>query len=535
MKITTTKAPGGGFVTLLLEHGADSFSINYTTFARTTINDHDKLFSITNSILGKLSEEAQGLVFDIYREVDAIASQQSMDLGLLIERVASLTNDLYSILKLTSVNADGELSLSPSLLFRSEFYIPDSLQTEYTGNHKRETTYLRDDYIGLCGLSEAMRFALPIWISFMRARQDEVGTEFKEHIAASLIYGTDVYKTAQSNRLATYIDAIIGPTRLPLAAIHAGLADSESGEYMTALALIRKISIGETQIKDVDLICNVSNYARKLLSQLAKRFDSSGRVVETPQPSETSGDDNTSTAESPRLKEKLPISRFEEMKAFIRKYPERIVEMITGRCPPKTLLASVRAAVNRLDSDAVSHPARLRVMLMVVRRSLIPATLSENLDTEYRRKLLTIAAVAVHLNEEYLIYHLLTAHLKLNDNMALMGGQLNSAISVNSLLELNKLYYMDDPDKSNAQTRRANLAHQAIVKILDELSDYDMEANLPAAYSQAGETIERSAPYGEALVKVMIDYDYKDPYAQEDKLASLASQALTKLKNQPTH
>lgn len=527
MKITTSKASGGGFTALTLEHNGDVQVLTYPTFSRTTIVDHDKMFSITNDIFSKLSDAEATKVFDIYCEVNNIANERSIELSVVIEQIAKLTNELYSILALTDVDADGELAFRRSLMFRREYYIPEQLKTEYEPTHKRELTYLRNDYIGLCALAEATRFALPIWMAFMRSRQDEIGTEFKEYHATSLIYGTDIYRAVQTSRLGIYVDAIINDARLPLAAIHAGLADSEAGDFMTALALIRKIAIGETQVESVDLICNVSNYVRKLLMQLSKRFGASSRVVETPQQSENTGDDNTSTAENPRLKEKLPLSRYEEAKAFIRKYPDRIVTTITGKTQVVTILNACRVAVNRLSKQEINNPARLSIIFTVLRRAKIPPSMCEVLDSEYRAKLMAIAAASLMVNQDYLTYHLLMAKMVESEESLMMGGQLNSAVSSETLLKLNALYYMDEPEKTNAAIRRANLAHTAIQKIIDDLSGYDLEYNWPTGYTVPEDIGDA---YGESLAKVIIEYDYEDPYTAENKTESLAKQALASLR-----
>ena len=528
MQITTTKSTGGGFVSLVLTHGDEHLGLMNTTFARTTISDHDKLFSITNSILAKLSEEKQERIFEIYEEVSEITTRVSLDLTKMIELLAGLTNELYALLDLTEVNVDGEISLKSSLLSRNEYHIPDTLKSTYNENHKRELTYLRDDYIGLCALAEALRFALPIWIPFMRYRQEEIGTAFKEFTAAGLIYGADIYKTLQVNRLITYVDAIISNVRLPLAAIHAGLSDTESGEFMTALAVIRKIAIGETQIPTVDLICNVSNYTRKSLTQLPKRFDSTNRVIESPSPSDKSGDDNTSKAENPRLKERLPLSRYEETKYFIRSSPMEIIETITGKRPTAKLYRECQVAVNKLERWEVNLLSRLKIVASVIRKSKIAPNMLDVLDHKYRVRLTVIAAVSLTMGDNIPTLNLLLSKLSEAGESLMMGNSLNSAVSNNTLLALNAMYYMDEPELVNAAARRVNLAHTAIQSILDELSDYDMEANLPRTFDTVG-PIDRNDRYGEDLALVLMNYDFDDPYSDKNKLAQLASKALEQL------
>lgn len=533
MKITTERAPGGGFVMVTISHGGQRQTLLNATFARTTISDHDKLFSITNAILAKLSEADQQKVFDIYCEVKNLTDQPGMDLAQLIQSVSGLTNELYRILDLTEINADGQRSLKMSLLLRKEYYIPDTLQTEYSDNHKKELTYLRNDYIGLCGLAEALRFAIPIWLPFMRSRQEEIGTAFKEFTAVGVIYGTDVYKTIQIEILNTYIEAIIGNTRLPLAAIYAGLSDSESTEYLAALAIIRKVAIGETQTPTVDLICNVSNHARKLLKQISKKLDSTSRVIETPKPNDGAGDDNTSTAENRRLKEKLPLSRYEETKSFISRHPEVLYSRITGKRLSQRLFTECTSVINRLSKEEINHPSRLKIMLAIVRRGQIPPNMIDVLDHSYRKKLMVIATAVLVDDKNVNVLNLLTAKLTPAGSSLIMGNQLNSAISTDTLLRLNKLYYLDSPELTNAHMRRTNLAHKAILQILDDLADYDMETQRIQRIGEAGILVSRNEPYGEDLANIIIDYDFNSPYTKESQLDKVATAALNSLKNKP--
>lgn len=530
MQMTTEKTSGGGFVTITLEHLGRKIRLTNSTFARTTINDHDKLFSITNEIFSKLSDEKQQHVFDIYGEVKNLTDQPDIDMYVLLDRVAVLANDLYRTLDLTEINVDGERSLRIGLLLRKEYHIPDTLHTEYSDEHKEELTYLRDDYIGLCGLAEATRFALPIWLPFMRSRQEDLGTAFKEFCAAGLIYGTDIYKTVQMKTLNDYGAAIIGNTTLPLAAKHAGLSDSEAPEYATALALIRKVSIGETQIPTVDLICNVSNHERTLLKQMSKKFDPNSRVIETPKPNEGSGDDNTSTAENRRLKEKLPLSRYEETKSFLTRHPQLVVQRITGKTPSQRLLQECTSTVNKLTRHDINHPSRLKIVLTIVRRAHIPPNMIEVLDHDHRKALTAIAATVLVMDGNVTALNLITSHMTPASSSLMMGNQLNSGISTDTLLRLNKLYYLDEPEAVNAEARRKNLAHKAIVEILDGLSDFDMEVNVPKRVGESGQLVERHESYGEVLANLIIDYDFANPYTSESSVDKLAAEALASLK-----
>lgn len=531
MQITTTKSPGGGFITLELVDGSRTLNLTNTTFARTTISDHEKLFSITNSILAKLSSEKQSRIFDIYEEINDVASRVKLELTDTVSMIAKLANELYSILDLTRSNQDGELSLNLELMSRPEYHIPPTLVNEYGETHKRELTYLRDDYIGLCALAEAMRFALPIWLTFMIYRQNEIGTAFKEYEATGLIYGADVFKTTQITRLNQYVEAIIGDQRLPLAAIHAGLSDSEAPDFMAALALIRKIAIGETQVPTVDLICNVSNYTRKTWTGLAKRFDSTSRVIE-PKPMGDGGDDNTSKVEEGRTKERLPLSRYEETKYLIRTKMFELVELITGHRPTQKHMADCTRAVKALSREEINNRDRLLIMLMVIRRTKIAPNLLDVLDTEYRTKLLIIATASLSMGEYLPALNLLISRYELSGESLMMGGSFNSAISTDTLLKLNTMYYIDEPELTNAAARRANLAHAAITKILTELSEYDLTYNLPRFLEDPNLTglVDRNDAYGESLSKVMMDFDYADPYTDKNQLDKLAETALSRFK-----
>lgn len=531
MMISTERASGGGFTTLTVSHKGERVLCTNSTFARTTIHDHKKLFEITNDILSKLSESDQDKVFAIYSEVNTLTGQRDIELTRLIELISGYANKLYALLNLTEMNADGELSLKLNLCLRREYHVPDTLQTTYNETHQRDQTYLRDDYLGLCALAEATRFALPIWLPFMRNRHDEMGTAFKEFNAAGLIYGTDVYKSKQVNTLIRYAEAIIGNTEMPLAARHAGLSSSEAPEYITALALIRKVSIGETQIPAVDLICNVSNHERTLLKQLGKKFETNGRVIETPKPNEGNGDDNTSTAENKRLKEKLPLSRYEETKAFIRRHPEIMVTRVIGSTVSQRLMQECAAAVNRLSKSEINHMSRIKIILAVVRRAGIPPNMIDVLDHEHRKMLMVITAAILVATEKLNVLNLLLAKLTPSEeNSIMMGGQLNSAISNDTLLRLNQLYYLDEPEAVNAKARKNNLAHVAIIKIIDDLSQYELEVNIPKRLGESGDPVDLSRPYGEELAEVIYEFDFTNPYTKESKIDNLAAAALEKVK-----
>jgi hypothetical protein len=109
----------------------------------------------------------------------------------------------------------------------------------------REKTYTREDYIDLMGLALALRPMLPIWGEFLLIAKKEIGTNFKEDYAFSLLNQTRIPTCTAVEKIMTYAEQQIPSDRALAAEAAGGIGGDDYIRWLMKLLVVNRISSGD--------------------------------------------------------------------------------------------------------------------------------------------------------------------------------------------------------------------------------------------------------------------------------------------------
>lgn len=282
--------------TLVIEHLGEELRWKAANYPQPAFSDIGGLFRDINGYWDSLPTARQQGIFDTYKEIHTTLNEVFAT-NRLITRLQTLCDNLYQLMPIEEIYY--------WLYNRSGVVFPASLCDRYEENHKKEKTYLRDEYGGLAMLSIALRAMTPVWLEFLQ--KVTANEERKEVIACCLIARTKLYNSDEMSKLRTLITALASDKQIPMAALISGIGSEDLADWLFAKAVVRRITIGELSQTDtaVNIVSSVHKYVTSCIDQLERQCG--GRVHNKYGQSDKDGntEDNSSNVEAIKPKQEV--------------------------------------------------------------------------------------------------------------------------------------------------------------------------------------------------------------------------------------
>ena len=299
----------------------------------------ERLFDELNQfIIQKLSFEERARLFQIYKDIQPVVSPQTRT--LLQEKLV----ELYKILDLNKIY-DWVINYSEIKASKTikKLYVQNL--TGESRDHSRDRTYIEVDYLWLVALAIALRGMLPIWGEWFKF--PDQSNNLKERQAFTLLNRTslmtagpnpddprtlDIYPPMQ--KLEMFVAGSIPPVKdiKHSAIVVGGLTTEELPDWMLALTIVRRVSVGElrndfaNQKRNVCLVASIYKFVDNRIKQLDKNFG--GRITEKEITEAASEENNLSRMESFREHDRTPADAIEKTRTFLM-YPESVIRSLS--------------------------------------------------------------------------------------------------------------------------------------------------------------------------------------------------------------
>jgi len=252
-----------------------SLEFNISTYTKTSDRsesvDTTKMFNEINSYLATRPQQELDAIMSVYERAHEVFQHQ-YELSALEKTLQKLTQELDSYLDLKAIR--------DWVVFHSKIGIPASVHETYADNDMQDyvdRTYVRKDYLDLVAMTIALRPMVPIWGEYIAMNETVTGSNMKENVAFMLLYYTKLVVSEPMERLRRYVAATIANSKentVNAAAILTTLGSTSTPDWVTSLAVVRRLAIGEITITDDNssIVTNIFQYIGNTLRSLDRKF-----------------------------------------------------------------------------------------------------------------------------------------------------------------------------------------------------------------------------------------------------------------------
>lgn len=282
--------------TISMVHNGEELVWQASAYDQPVYSDIENVFRDINEYWDILPTRRQTEIFEKYKEIhEVLTAPVEFELRRLLGRATRLVQELYKLMPFDEFRYH--------ILNRAHICYPATLREEYDPSDIRDLTYLRKHYVGLAVLTLALRPIVPIWAEFFRqiARTDPAT---KERLAIRLISTSNVFLNDERERLYAHVSALAKNAKPPMAALLDSIGTEDLPDWLFALALVRRVAIGELSRTDtnISIISNVYRHVTSNIEQLERKFG--GRVTEK-HIGDDNEEDNSSLAEKVKARQKI--------------------------------------------------------------------------------------------------------------------------------------------------------------------------------------------------------------------------------------
>lgn len=450
-----------------------------SVFSRTRYSDVVDAFRDINGYWAGLNANRRRRIFDIYKEARELITEYNsfegvdniaMDTGVLTASLIKIVERLYKEMPLEEI----EKWLR---LYGGVVYPNTGLRTEHDPDDPMpDRTYLVKDYTKLVLLTTALRAMVPIWGEYISIIEKTTGTLYKEYIALRLLSRSSIIEYDAFDRLRRYIECSITRDTDTTAAVLSGLSTREIPEWLLAVVIVRRISVGEVDASEDsgNIITNIYGFVTSTLKDLNKKF---GGIKE--KWAATTSDDGEEGSKLETYRPRQTISTGDTMLFNIgAEDVENLVYKIDPSVPDAMIDKYIKAS-NKLHNLQVAK-AQMDICAWVL-GDLPKQVLSPNAVESLHQTALIGALVATQI----LLAHwgfselsvLITAEGRVpNSNEAtLISSQ--KAIPSSTIDRLN--YHYPYTISTGPSSRKPNTAYSAINTVTQEFIILNWYCNLP--------------------------------------------------------
>lgn len=338
-----------GFNEVATVHGDQRIYWEVTTYGRVNAHNIDTIFDDINQYWASLDTPTQQQIFDCYakikEELELFTEPMNMS-----QRIQKIVTAMYRYMPLEG--------MTQWLYMYGNMYIFPDIPTDDTvlTSAKKETTYLREDYIALMGLALAVRPMIPIWGEYLtQSGQNSDSGLFKEMDALSLAGSVEFMHSAPARRLMDYIDHTAQRafrSGVNLNTILKGMGTSDIPLWLFSLVVIRRLTIAPLSDPTVNhsLIANIHKFISNRLKPEHRGQDSKVKEKK-PDTRGTDDDDKTSNLENYKIKQSIADGDVVLFNVYSRN-----VTRICQKVDPTFDLNLFEEVPSNLTDNLMAHP-----------------------------------------------------------------------------------------------------------------------------------------------------------------------------------
>jgi hypothetical protein len=318
----------------------------------TTGNSFDPL----NEYWATLSTLHQDAIYALYAEANMVIEEtNSFD-----RTKADLTDIVARLFDLIDYG-----HLTDWVLRYGKISYNKDIATSYSGVYEERLTYLKDDYDGLVVLSMFFKMLTPIWGLFSDTSPN-LDMGFKEINALEMMDTSKVHSLPAMARLKDYCEALVNKNKKGMTPAILGrhIGTSEVPKYFLALAVVRRLAIGDIRDNKDTLIKLVYKFLKSNIENLSKGVRDKRGYSSDP-------DDPESVAERYRISQRVPDNDITTAESYVKD----IARFVTDVSPTGNVDKAI-AYVNAIKNSASFSIAGFHIQFMglVCDRVISPRT-----------------------------------------------------------------------------------------------------------------------------------------------------------------
>lgn len=257
---------------IIVTHGDSKLNFNLRkSNGKRSWSDLPNIFSAVNSLFAALSPSEQEDMFSIYQNIYDLTLHKvgGDNFDLLVTDLIEYITGIFDLLPL-----EGILQWSTNSYDR--FAVPETIGDLTTiGNYPASTSYNREEYLELCGLSTAFKLVLPITYEFMKEFKEVFGTAFKEYNMICIFNGLNLAGVRPFEKLLKQAEdklEVRGEVVVPMGLLLQGIGAAQYPLFSIASDVIRTLCLSETDVRvRNDGVPN--NITAKLTKAISKKVE----------------------------------------------------------------------------------------------------------------------------------------------------------------------------------------------------------------------------------------------------------------------
>lgn len=299
LQITTPQNNIDSLGDIYMRHNGEEIVWSGSSYERARFNNIGGLFTQINTYWSMLTANRQQVIFNTYKRIKTILDTVT-DFNRAHQRLQTCIKDLYDQHNLNEI--------IKMVIMDTQIVIPSTVKDCLGPKDSKDLTYLRTDYQELIAMAVYLRPMVPVWSEYIRNFKEHTGNIYKETLAFALLGLSSAMNVSPMERLSWYINRNIDSDKTSIAAIMGGLGSAELPGWLLALAVVRRLAVGEITAPDgsVNIISNIYNFLGTSMDGLDRRFG--GRVAEKHNPNNQLGDDNMSAPENYKIKQEFSLA-----------------------------------------------------------------------------------------------------------------------------------------------------------------------------------------------------------------------------------
>lgn len=229
--------------------GQPNLDFSVSCFGRDSFESEKMVFDHLNQYWESLPEEKQLEIYKIYADIQ-------MTFGSFWEKGSMSTELRYHSTRLMDIHEFDKVQ--DFLRFRAtNFKIPAVIEASYDDTdidkrYTKEQTYITSEYVDLVTMAVILRAMIPVWGEHITNVRREIGNNFKELDALTLISKSKLLGLPVFERLLNYVAVTINKSQNPEngLSIIAGISSEDYPYWMTAMVCVRRLTLGDISGKD---------------------------------------------------------------------------------------------------------------------------------------------------------------------------------------------------------------------------------------------------------------------------------------------
>ncbi len=382
-------------------------------------------------------------------------------------------------------------------VLNSSIVIPDNFLDNFTyditKNITRDKTYTRDDYAELITLVFIIRATLPILSHYITIIKSDIGNEYKESYALSLLNHSKIYNHRSMHKLLEYIQATVNIKEFNEKEIAIkGITIEEFEEILLAKTLIRRLLVSD--FKDVNSNHNLITYVYKFMNQIRKEYENKMTdKVNIKQPiSSGESESSLSSLEQFKLKQDVSIGDIVTLEHYLKDDNDIINKLYPNL---NRELLNVFYQYYKILEKQVLYSPQINLLRILFKNIISPKNILY-LPKDKIVKFISIGATILWQEELYFLSLLIGGTTKNTQEIVISSTGSRGRLSTEIQNKLN-IYYPYNylkRDGNFSKNKPVNVAIDTIDKIINEFSTNIWYSNLPI----------------EMLRKAMGDENYND-------------------------